>query len=69
LSAVSQPRIPYSPPLLPTSTLPFATSGDIVKVSPRLMSPRVVFHSSPPVSAFTAMVWLSSVLKMILPLE
>jgi hypothetical protein len=34
-SAVSQPRTPSSPPLLPTSTLPCTTSGAIVIVSPR----------------------------------
>ena len=66
-SAVSQPRTPISPPLLPTSTLPFTTSGAIVIVSPLLMSPSFVCHSSLPVAASTAMVWLSSVLKKIRP--
>ena len=42
--------MPNSPPLLPTSTLPFTTSGAIVIVSPRLMSPSVAFQTSAPVS-------------------
>src|SRR3954453_792660 len=67
LSAVSQPRTPNSPPEFPTSTLPFTTSGAIVIVSPLLMSPSFVFQTSFPVSASTAIVRLSSVLKMTLP--
>ena len=47
---MSQPRTPISPPLLPTSTLPFTTSGAIVIVSPLLMSPSFVCHSSLPVA-------------------
>src|SRR3569833_921730 len=43
-TAVSQPRTPYSPPLLPTRTLPFTTSGAMVMVSPLLISPSRVFH-------------------------
>jgi len=61
-SAVSQPRTPNSPPLLPTSTFPFTTSGAIVMLSPRLISPTLVFHTSFPVAASTATVWSSSVL-------
>ena len=38
-SAVSQPRTPSSPPLLPTKTLSFTTSGAIVIVSPRKPHP------------------------------
>jgi len=61
-SAVTQPRTPYSPPLLPTITLPLTTSGAIVIVSPRLMSPRWARQSSSPVRASRAIVWPSSVL-------
>ena len=53
-SAVSQPRTPNSPPVLPTSTLSFTTSGAMVMVSPMLMSPTLVFQTSWPVSASTA---------------
>ena len=60
--AVIQPRTPISPPELPTSTFPFTTIGAIVIVSPMLMSPSFVFHTSFPVFASTATVWLSSVL-------
>src|SRR6476661_161009 len=66
-SAVSQPRTPNSPPLLPTSTLPFTTSGAIVMLSPRLSSPSFARHTSLPLFASTAMVWLSSVLKKMRP--
>jgi hypothetical protein len=66
-SAVSHPRTPSSPPLLPTSTLPFTTSGAMVMVSPRAMSPSLVRQSSWPVAASSAIVWLSSVLKKSLP--
>jgi hypothetical protein len=61
-SAVSQPRTPNSPPLLPTRTLSFTTSGAIVMLSPLLMSPTATFHTSRPVAASTATVWASSVL-------
>jgi hypothetical protein len=60
---VIQPRTPYSLPLLPTITLPSTTSGAIVMVSPRLMSPSWVRQSSSPVLASSAIVWPSSVLK------
>src|SRR3954470_23198867 len=66
-SAVSHPRTPISPPELPTSTFPFTTSGAIVIVSPMLMSPTLVFHTSFPVAASTATTLASSVLKTILP--
>src|SRR5439155_26960338 len=66
-SALSQPRTPISPPELPTRTLPFTTRGAIVIVSPMLMSPTFVFHTSFPVFATTATTWSSSVLKTILP--
>src|SRR5688500_3319880 len=66
-SALIHPRTPNSPPLLPTSTLPFTTSGAIVIVSPMLMSPSFVFHSSCPVLASTAHVCASSVLMMTFP--
>jgi hypothetical protein len=66
-SAVSQPRTPISPPLFPTSTFPFTTSGAMVMVSPRLMSPSFTFHSSRPVAASTATVCMSSVLKKTRP--
>jgi hypothetical protein len=39
---------------LPTSTFPFTTSGAIVIVSPRWMSPSRVRHTSSPDSASTA---------------
>jgi hypothetical protein len=61
-SAVSQPRTPSSPPLFPTSTFPFTTSGAMVIVSPLLMSPSVTIHFSCPVAASSATVRLSSVL-------
>jgi hypothetical protein len=64
---VSHPRTPSSPPLLPTSTLPFTTSGAIVMVSPLLMSPSCVFQRSTPLAASTATVWSSSVLYTIMP--
>src|SRR5205807_824625 len=67
LSAVTQPRMPISPPLLPTSTFPLTTIGAMVSVSPRLMSPSVLFQISLPVAASTATVWLSSVLMNTLP--
>src|ERR687888_370656 len=67
-NAVSQPRTPNSPPLLPTNTFPFTTSGAIVIVSPRLMSPSWVTQRSLPLAASTAMVRPSSVLKKIAPL-
>jgi hypothetical protein len=67
LSAVTQPRTPFSPPLLPTITLPLTTSGAIVIVSPRLMSPSGVRQSSSPVRASSAIVWPSRVLKKTLP--
>src|SRR4029078_11706868 len=66
-SALSQPRTPISPPELPTSTLPFTTSGAIVIVSPVLMSPTLVFHTSFPVAASTATTLLSRVLTTIFP--
>src|ERR1043165_3944966 len=65
--AVSQPRTPISPPLLPTRTLFFTISGAIVLVSPRLISPSLVFHISLPLLASTATVCTSRVLKTILP--
>src|SRR6476469_10377043 len=68
-SAASQPRTPNSPPALPTSTLPFTTSGAMVMLSPLLMSPSLVFHSSFPEFASTAMVLPSSVLMMTLPCQ
>src|SRR5688572_18111243 len=67
LSAAIQPRTPNSPPLLPTSTLSFTTSGAIVSVSPRLMSPRAADQRSAPDAASTASVRLSSVLKYTAP--
>src|SRR5829696_5957992 len=66
-SAVSQPRTPNSPPLLPTRTLPLTTSGAMVIVSPRLMSASCVIHLGRPFSASTEMVRPSSVLKKIEP--
>jgi hypothetical protein len=45
-SPLSQPRTPSSPPLLPTSTTSFTTSGAIVIVSPRWMLPTRVFQIS-----------------------
>src|SRR5690348_16938228 len=68
-SDFSQPRTPSSPPLTPTSTWFFTTSGAIVMVSPWLISPTLVFQTCLPVFASTAMVWSSSVLKKILPSE
>src|SRR5438105_11404267 len=65
--AFNQPRTPNSPPLTPTSTLPFTTSGAIVTDSPRLMLPTCVTHSSLPVAASSAIVRASSVLKNSLP--
>ena len=62
---MTQPRTPYSPPELPTSTLSFTTSGAIVMVSPLLMLPSLVRHTSLPVLASTAIVLSSSVLKKI----
>src|SRR6185437_6118448 len=66
-SDFSQPRTPSSPPLTPTSTWFFTTSGAIVMVSPWLISPTLVFQSCLPVFASSAMVWSSRVLKKILP--
>src|SRR3954452_5347655 len=66
---MTQPRTPYSPPELPTSTLFFTTSGAIVMVSPRLMLPSLVRQISFPVFASTAIVLLSSVLKKMRPPE
>src|SRR3982751_882630 len=68
-SAVSQPRTPSSPPLLPTSTLPFTMSGAIVIVSPLRMSPSVVLQRWTPVRASTATVRSSRVLKTTRPLS
>ena len=68
-SAAIQPRTPNSPPELPTSTLPFTTSGAMVMLSPLLMSPSFVFQSCLPVSASTAMVLPSRVLMMTLPCQ
>jgi len=62
-SAVSQPRTPSSPPLLPTNTWPFTIRGAMVMVSPRLISPIFTRHSSCPLCASTATVCASSVLK------
>src|SRR5205807_6884710 len=67
LSAVTQPRMPISPPLLPTSTFRLTTIDAMVSVSPRLMSPSVLFQISLPLAASTAIVWLSSVLMKTLP--
>src|SRR3954470_20877907 len=67
--AVSQPRTPNSPPLFPTSTLSCTTSGAIVMVSPRLISPTFVFQRSFPLFASIAQTLLSSVLKKIFPLS
>jgi hypothetical protein len=61
-SAVSQPRTPISPPLLPTRTLSLTTSGAIVMVSPREMSPSRVRQSSRPLAASIAIVCASRVL-------
>src|ERR1051325_6942505 len=69
LRAVIQPRTPNSPPLLPTRTLFFTTSGAIVIVSPLLISPSFVFQISLPVAASTAQVFPSSVLIKTLPFE
>src|SRR4051812_11389216 len=66
-SAVSHPRTPNSPPLSPTSTLFLTTSGAMVIDSPLLMSASSVIHTSAPLSAFTAHVRPSSVLKKIFP--
>jgi hypothetical protein len=63
LSPVSQPRAPNSAPELPTSTFPFTTKGAMVMVSPLLKSPSFTFHFSVPVTASTAIVWLSMALK------
>jgi hypothetical protein len=52
---------------MPTSTFPFTTSGAIVIVSPRLMSPTRVRQISRPVATSTATVCASSVLRKILP--
>jgi hypothetical protein len=61
-SALSHPRTPISPPLLPTRTLPLTTIGAIVIVSPRLISPTFVFQTSLPLAASTQTTWQSSVL-------
>lgn len=66
-SALTHPRTPNSPPLLPTSTFPFTTSGDMVTVSPLRMSPTFVFHASLPVTASTAQTWASSVVMYTRP--
>src|SRR3569833_3422802 len=68
-SAVTQPRTPSSPPLLPIRTLPFTTTGAIVIVSPLLISPSLVCQSSLPVLASIATVWLSSVFRNTFPLS
>ena len=52
--AVSHPRTPNSPPLLPTSSFPFTTTGAIVIVSPLVTSPSCVFHFGFPVFASSA---------------
>jgi len=64
---VSQPRTPISPPEFPTSTFPFTTSGAMVMVSPRLMSPMRTRHASRPLAASTATTWLSRVAKKTRP--
>ena len=64
-----RPRTPISPPLMPTNTLPFTMKGAAVVVSPRLMSPVLVFHCSWPVFASSATTWLSSVTRKIFPLS
>src|SRR2546421_7837298 len=66
-SALIHPRTPNSPPLTPTNTFPFTTSGAIVTDSPMLMLPTCVTHCSLPVAASSAMVRASSVLKNTLP--
>jgi hypothetical protein len=68
-SAVTQPRTPISPPLLPMRSLPLTTIGAIVIVSPVLMSPSFVCHSSLPVLASRATAKSSSVARKILPLS
>src|SRR3954467_12318934 len=68
-SAVSQPRTPNSPPLLPTSTLSFTTSGAIVIVSPAFTLPSAASHCSEPLAALSEIVRPSSVLKKIDPSE
>jgi hypothetical protein len=52
---------------LPTSTFPFTTRGDIVIVSPLLISPSLVLKSSLPVAASTAQMCASSVVMKTLP--
>src|SRR5436305_1901064 len=66
--ALSQPRTPNSPPLLPTSTFPLTTRGDMVTVSPLWMSPTLVRHNSLPVLASTAQTWQSRLVMNTLPL-
>jgi hypothetical protein len=54
------PRTPSSAPELPTSTWSFTTIGAAVNVSPLLMSPTFVRHTSLPVSTSTATTVASS---------
>src|SRR5947209_4656506 len=68
-SAVTQPRTPISPPLLPTRIFPLTITGAMVIVSPLLISPSFVCQSSLPLPASIATVWLSSVLRKTLPLS
>jgi hypothetical protein len=66
-SAASQPLTPNSPPELPTSTLPSATSGAMVIVSPLSMLASRVRQISLPDAASSAIASPSRVLKKIRP--
>jgi hypothetical protein len=58
---LSEPRTPSSPPESPTSTLPAATSGAIVTVSPLEMSATGVRQTCAPELASSAITCPSSV--------
>ena len=65
--AAIQPRTPNSPPETPTMYLSFTTSPAMVIVSPLAGSAFLIFQTSLPVLASSAMTWPSSVTKRILP--
>src|SRR6266481_8623809 len=52
--AVTETRMPYSPPALPMNTMRFQACGAIVSLNPAFGSPTVVCHTTSPVPASSA---------------
>src|SRR3954447_15852002 len=67
LNASRWPRLPNSPPELPTMTMSLTISGATVALSPARTSPKVWSQTFLPVAASSAITWAASVVTKTLP--